>query len=103
MRTDSQSGHGVVTGTMQQKRSKAMDMYFHWLKDRVTSHNEFDVSWAPGTTNLGDYSTKHHTGKHHKNTRPIWLHIEGKSPTILQGCTKILSHGYQNQVAKPKI
>ena len=102
MRTDSQSGHGVVTGTMQQKRSKAIDMRFHWLKDRIVNHEEFDLSWAPGATNLGDYPTKHHTGKHHRMTRPIWVNIEGESPTTLQGCTKILSHGYQNK-AKHKI
>ena len=91
MRTDSKSGSGLVTGTMRQKRSKAIDMRFNWLKDRAQNHKELDIQWAPGAANLGDYPTKHHTGKHHLQCRPVFLNVDDKSPTTLQGCAKILN------------
>ena len=78
-------------------------MRFHWLRDRVQNHRQFDIKWAPSAANLGDYPTKHHPEPHHRRVRPAFLHIPGESPTTLQGCTKILSHGSQNKVAKPKI
>ena len=65
MQTDSQSAHGLTKGTMKQKRSKAIDMRFHWLKDRANNHNQIDIQWAPGASNLGDYPTKHHIAQHH--------------------------------------
>ena len=33
----------------------------------------FRFFWRPGTTNMGDYTTKHHPGSHHKNVRPEYL------------------------------
>ena len=91
MRTDSQSAHGLTKGTMKQKRSKAIDMCFHWLKDRANNHNQIDIQWAPGASNLGDYPTKHHLARHHRTARPVYLHIDGQSPTTMQGCDEILS------------
>ena len=91
MRTDSKSGSGLVTGTMRQKRSKAIDMQFNWLKDRAQNHKELDIQWAPGAANLGDYPTKLHTGKHHLRCRPVFLNVDRQSPTTLQGCAKILN------------
>jgi hypothetical protein len=33
IRTDNTTARGIVTGTIKQKRSKAIDMRFYWLKD----------------------------------------------------------------------
>jgi hypothetical protein len=72
-----------------------MDMRFYWVKYRV-EQKHFNVGWAPGNTNLGDYFTKHHSTPHHKLMRPYYLH--GKhSPMIrhdtrlaaLRGCVDI--------------
>ena len=90
IRTDNKTACGIVTGTMKQKRSKAIDMRFHFLKDRVTNHKQLIIRWAPGITNLADYTTKHHPGAHHRKVRPIFLYVKGKSPTTLKGCNKIL-------------
>ena len=65
-------------------------MRFHWLRNRV-EQKQFNVQWAPGQINIGDYPTKHHSGKHHKTVRPIYLNIPGTSPSTMQGCVKILS------------
>jgi hypothetical protein len=93
--TDNTTAYGIINNTVQQKRSKAMDMRFYWVKDRV-EQTQFNVGWTPGNTNLGDYFTKHHSPAHQKRMRPYYLH--GKhSPmirhdtrlAILRGCVDI--------------
>ena len=49
-----------------------MDMRFYWLRDR-DAQQQFRYYWRPGTTNLGDYHTKHHPPSHHKNVRPEFV------------------------------
>ena len=91
--TDNATAQGIVNDTMKQKRSKAMDMRFYWMRDRV-QQRQFNIQWRAGKTNLADYSTKHHTGAHHQQVRPIYLHDPVNSPRTVQGCIKIL--GGQN-------
>jgi hypothetical protein len=47
LRTDSSTAYGIVNETIKQKRSKAMDMRYHWLTDRVRQ-KQFNVYWRPG-------------------------------------------------------
>jgi len=47
---------------------KAMDMRFHWLRDRM-NQLKFRLNRRPGPTNIADYWTKYHTAAHHKNSR----------------------------------
>jgi hypothetical protein len=35
LRTDSSTAFGILNETIKQKQSKAMDMIYHWLTDRV--------------------------------------------------------------------
>jgi hypothetical protein len=63
--TDSSTLDGIINNTFQKKCSRAMDMILYWVKDRVEK-NQFNVGWAPGYTNTGDYFTKHHSPSHHK-------------------------------------
>jgi hypothetical protein len=42
LRTDNSTANGIVNETIKQKRSKAMDMRYHWLTDRVRQ-KQFDV------------------------------------------------------------
>ena len=65
-----------MNSTMQQKSSKAMDMRFYWVQDRI-KQNHFKVFWKPGTTKLGDYHTKHHTPNHHRNVREHYIKYPG--------------------------
>jgi hypothetical protein len=55
LRTDNSTAFGILNETIKQKRSKAIDMRYHWLTNRV-SQKQFDVYWRPGSENLGDYS-----------------------------------------------
>jgi hypothetical protein len=73
LRTDSSTAFGILKKTIKQKQSKAMDMQYHWLTDRVRQ-KQFDVYWRPGRENLGDYHTKHHSAQHHKDMHGLILH-----------------------------
>jgi 3-phenylpropionate/cinnamic acid dioxygenase small subunit len=73
LRTDNSTAFGILNETIKHKRSKAIDMRYHWLTDRVRK-KQFDVYWGPGRENLGDYHTKHHSAQHHKDMRGLILH-----------------------------
>jgi hypothetical protein len=88
LRTDNSKAYGIINETIKQNRSKAMDMRYHWLTDRVLQ-KQFDVYWRPGHENLADYHTKHHSAQHHKDMRHLILH-EANSIQVLRGCVKLI-------------
>jgi hypothetical protein len=61
--TDNSTALGVVNNNIQPRRMKAMDMRFHWLRDRE-SQQQFKYYWRPGTNNRADYFTKLHCAAH---------------------------------------
>jgi hypothetical protein len=73
LRTNNSTAFGIFNETIKQKRSKAMDMRYHWLTDRV-HQKQFDVYWRPGRENLGDYHTQNHSAQHHKDMLHLILH-----------------------------
>ena len=95
MKTDDSTANGIVNNTMKWKRSKAVDMRFHWLRDGA-SQGQFRICWEAGAKNFGDFHTKHHPPVCHKMMRPIHTHVEGISPENLQGCVEIMGK-IQNQ------
>jgi hypothetical protein len=72
MQTDNSTALGVVTNNIQPRRTKSMDMRFHWLRCR-DAQGQFKYYWRPGSTNLADYWTKHHPASHHVEKRPTIL------------------------------
>ena len=68
IQTDNAMADAVCNGKIQPKRTKAMDMRFHWLRDRERQR-QFRIYWRPGKSNYADYWTKHHPATHHKHTR----------------------------------
>ena len=89
IQTDNSTANGIVNSTIRQNRSKAIDMRFYWLRDRV-KQNQFHIHWAPGAINLADFFTKHHSPQHHLALRPIYVHTNS-SPTGMQRCIKLLT------------
>jgi hypothetical protein len=87
LQTNNSTAFGILNETIKQKRSKAMDMRYHWLTDRVRQ-KQFDVYWRPGRENLSDYHTKHHSAQHQKDMRGFILH-EANSLQVLRGCVKL--------------
>jgi hypothetical protein len=88
LKTDNSTAFSIVNKKIKQKLSKAMDIRYHWLTDRVRQ-KQFDVYWRPGRENLGDYHTKHHSVQHHKDMCHLILH-EANSLQVLRGCVKLL-------------
>jgi hypothetical protein len=75
IRTDNSNAFGILNETIKLKISKAMDMIYHWLADRVRQ-KQFDVYWRPGHENLGDYHITHHSAQHYRKMRGLILHQE---------------------------
>ena len=53
MQTDNSTANGVINNKIKPKQTKAMDMWFHWLRDR-DKRLQFRFHWHPGTSNLAD-------------------------------------------------
>jgi hypothetical protein len=75
METDNTTATGYSNGTIKQKRTKAMDMHFYWIKDRV-KQGQFHIYWGPGYRHLADHFTKHHSPAHHKQIRNVYIHAD---------------------------
>jgi hypothetical protein len=92
METDNTTARGYSNGTIKQKRTKAMDMRFYWIKERV-KQGQFNVNWGRGFQNMADYFTKHHSLAHHKRIRDVYIHAnerpinrKGIRDSALRGC-----------------
>jgi hypothetical protein len=94
METDNTTATGYSNGTIKQKRTKAMDMRFYWIKDRVKK-GQFNVYSGLGYQHLADYFTKHHWPAHHNKMCEIYIHTnehplnqKGIRDSALRGCVK---------------
>jgi hypothetical protein len=108
LETDNSTAHDILTATVRMKRSKAFDMRYHWLKDRI-AQKQFNLYWAPGKLNKADYYTKHFPPAHHQAERyqPFRLqnttHLVNLLTSQLRGCVatrSILDPGYINDVSR---
>ena len=70
--TDNTTANDLIAGRIKQRRSRAFDMRYHWVKDRV-QQGQFHIYWRPGFLNLADYFTKHFPTSHHRKMRKIYL------------------------------
>ena len=70
---DNKCARGILTGELKQKHSKSMDMRFNWLQDRALAQQQFHIYWKRGPTNLGDYPTKQHPTKPHREQRHLYV------------------------------
>jgi hypothetical protein len=75
IQTDNACAAGIANDTIKQRRSKAIDMRFYWVRDRVRD-GQYTVYWQPGITNKADYFTKHHPPSHHRTERPTYLQTD---------------------------
>jgi hypothetical protein len=85
--TDNSTACGIMNRTVKQVRSKAIDMRFYWVRDRL-EQGHFRIYWAPGVKNIADYFTKHHSPAHHRYMRPIILNElhPSRVSEYMQGC-----------------
>ena len=76
--TDNQCAEGIANKSTKLKRSKAMDMRYFWLRDRV-EQGDFQVKWRSNTKSLADFFTK---------TLPTKEFLEMRKKFILPGQIK---------------
>jgi len=70
--TDNTTAKGIADQSVRLKRSKAIDMRYFWITDRV-KQGQFAIHWGPGTANLADYFTKTHPPKTYLDKRSTFL------------------------------
>jgi hypothetical protein len=74
LQTDNSTAFDISNDTVKQKRSKAIDMRFCWIRDRVRQQ-QFCICWKKGILNKADcYFTEHHPPSHLQAIRSF-LHL----------------------------
>jgi hypothetical protein len=63
---DNECAVGLANNTLKIKRSKSINMQFHWLRDRIRQ-GQFEYQWRRGANNLADFYTK---------ALPVHVHLE---------------------------
>ena len=72
MQCDNKCAVGLANETVKERMSKAIDMRFHWTRDRIRQ-GHFRVFWKRGVDNLADYFTKEHPVRHCRNMRHFFV------------------------------
>ena len=67
---DNSTAVGVANETIIPRKTKSMDMQFHWLRCRA-SQPQFRYFWARGATHLGNCSTKNYPPIYHISQQKI--------------------------------
>jgi hypothetical protein len=84
MQTDNSTAAGFANNTTKQKQSKAINMRFYWIKDRV-SQGQFLIYWRPRPGNLVVKTSSTKPSLPHA-TRLLAHPHQAPSPNVLQGC-----------------
>jgi hypothetical protein len=77
--SDNACAVGVVNNAVKQRRSKAFDMRYHWIRDRV-GQGHFKIVWGPGAENRADFVTKNHPVHHHISESRRYVHYPTTPP-----------------------
>ena len=75
---DNECAVGLANDTVKIKRSKSIDMRFHWIRDRI-NQGHFIVQWIKGTSNLADFFTKALPVHLHQSMMPKFVYIPPRS------------------------
>jgi hypothetical protein len=81
---DNKCATGLANDSIKIKRSKSIDMRFHWVRDRIRQ-GHFDAVWRPGSHNLADFFTK---------ALPVYQH---------QALMKLLVHSPVTATSRPHL
>ena len=83
---DNSTAVGIATKQFRQNKSKAMDMRFCWINNRI-KQGKFRVFWRPRPENLGCYHSKHHPPGHHIAVQSKYLRVPKLG--FLKGCVNL--------------
>lgn len=70
---DNETAVKIANNSCKAKKSKSMDMRFHWIRDRV-KQGQFIVRWRAGAHNLADFFTKPLPVSEHLRLMPLLVH-----------------------------
>jgi hypothetical protein len=70
---DNDCAVGIANNTVKLKKSKAVDMRYHWIRDRI-SQLQFRVIWRKGANNLENFFTKALPVHTHQALMPFLVH-----------------------------
>ena len=62
----------IINGDFSPKRSRCMDMRYHFIRDRI-KQGQFRIQWLPGANNLADYFTKIHPAAYYPTIRSKYV------------------------------
>ena len=79
---DNKVAHGIASNTIEPKRTKSLDMQYHWLRNRVYLQ-EFIVIWRKGMYNLADFFTKPLSVKDNQSVMHLLVRVPSSSPALL--------------------
>ena len=72
--TDNNCAKDIAARLAKQRRSKAMDMRYHWVRDRM-DQGQHDVRWCKGSENVADYLTKAHPVHMYEEMRHLFVDV----------------------------
>jgi hypothetical protein len=75
---DNTTAVGITNRSSKMRKSKAIDMRFHWIRDR-SDQGQFNVKWQPGASNLADYFTKTLPASQHLAKRSTYVGLTDDS------------------------
>jgi hypothetical protein len=89
--TDNECAEGLANDTLKIKRSKSIDMRFHWVRDRI-KQGQFTVKWQKGADNLADFFTKALPAYVHQEMMSKLVHVPPKAEGAWQPRARGFSH-----------
>ena len=74
---DNTTATGIANDTCKIKRTKSIDMRFHWIRDRIRQ-GHFAVAWREGENNLADFFTKPLPRAAHQALMPLIVRVPAR-------------------------
>ena len=70
LQSDNSTAVGMTNKTLIPKKSRSWDLRLNWMRCRE-AQRQFRTYWDKGSSNNGDYSTKHHPDIYHETKRSM--------------------------------
>jgi Reverse transcriptase (RNA-dependent DNA polymerase) len=84
---------GIANDTITPRRTKSIDMNFHWIRDRVRQ-GHFIVTWLKGQHNLADFFTKPLPVHTHQKLMSVFVSIPTPLRTNTHSAHSLRRHLY---------
>jgi hypothetical protein len=81
--TDNSTAEKIANGTCKIRRSKSIDMRYHWIRERCLEFKDFKITWGAGSSvlqSIADFLTKPHNSDQTAAMRTYF--VKDSQPTI---------------------